>query len=34
LGPQRMRSNNDAACHLLVINEKRDVVFKAHVLKV
>ncbi len=34
LGPPRMRSNNDAACHLRVINEKRHVVFKAQVLKV
>jgi hypothetical protein len=34
LGPQRMRSNNDGTCHLLVMNEKRDVALKAQDLKV
>ncbi len=34
LGPPRMRSNNDAACHLLVMNEKRDVALKGQDLKV
>jgi hypothetical protein len=34
LGPQRMRSNNDAACHLLVKIEKRHVAFEARPLKV
>jgi serine-type D-Ala-D-Ala carboxypeptidase/endopeptidase (penicillin-binding protein 4) len=32
--PQRMRSNNDAVCHLLVKIEKRHVAFEARSLKV
>src|SRR6266403_778490 len=34
LRPQRMRSTNDGTCHLLVMNEKRDVALKAQDLKV